>query len=290
MREQTACMMRVRNEARWIRQSLERTFQVAKTIVLWDDGSNDATIVEALLAVNPGLDIHEFLRCPDYPIRLSAHDREIHILDSPFRDAPVREREAVNEIRDKNLLWYYCKAQVPFEHMLCMDGDEVLSLDAIRRWPQALTYLESGVADVLTIPFIYLWDSMAQRRVDGIYGDLADGMPQLRFPRLFTITRMSETDLFDSHFSWQGTQGGFHCGSIPREKLRRADGSPFQGGHAPLAVAHYGYIDNALRQSKVEFYRKVDPNNAFEGNYNHCVGEPDQHAPGPVQFVPWEDV
>jgi hypothetical protein len=176
-----------------------------------------------------------------------------------------------------------------------MDGDEVLTLDAIRNFPAAIDSLTTGAADVLSIPFIYLWDSQSRRRNDGIYGDQPDGYPILRFPRLFTTLRVSEDDLFEMHFAWQGTRGGFHCGSVPREHFQqRIDGQPIQGGFAPLSVAHYGYLDAELRETKVAFYRKIDPpgtaSNSFEGNYAHCLGEPDQHAPGPVTFVPWQDV
>ena len=280
----TACMMRCRNEGQWIRRSLERTFEVVDTIIIFDDGSTDTQREECFAALG-----HERNESVSGSVDIVDSERgTLHYIHSPFRPA-VRTREEVNEIRDKTLLHFYCKARIQFEHMLCLDGDEILSLEALRNFGEAMQYLETGSADLMTIPFIYLWDSMTMRRVDGIYGDLVDGYPRLRFPRLFSIKRMSEADLFDSHFSWQGTQGGFHCGSIPREHLRRSDGSPFQGGFYPLSVVHYGYIEDGLRQEKVAFYRNIDPNNQFEGNYNHCLGEPDQHAPGPVKLVPWND-
>ena len=47
-RDQTVCMMRVKNEARWIRRSLERTFEVCKFVVIWDDKSTDNTEDEAI--------------------------------------------------------------------------------------------------------------------------------------------------------------------------------------------------------------------------------------------------
>lgn len=285
MKELTACMMRCRNEARWIRASLERTFEVAGEVVVWDDGSTDHMQDEAMAALGG-----DTVTVVHHGVEVITGSRgRLHWLHSPFRWKLARPREGVNEIRDKNMLWAYCKARVPFTYMLCLDGDEVLSRAAVQAFPNALQCLDSGAADILTIPFVYVWDTPNSKRVDGIYGDQPDGYPILRFPRLFSIAQLSEDDLFDSHFSWQGTKGGFHCGSIPREKLRRSDGSPFRGGFWPLPVVHYGYLDAPLRQSKYEFYNRVDPGNQFEGEYKHIIGQPNQHAPGPVQLAAWSD-
>lgn len=284
MREDWVCMMRCRHEERWIRRSLERTFEVCKTVILLDDGSeNDLMWQESMRSVLQG-PLHRG-STPEIVSSTfhSSGPRQLHYLSSPFRPA-VREKEAVSEIRDKNFLWSYAKARANFTHVLCLDGDEMLSKEAIRQWPRIEEVLENGTADVLTIPFIYLWDSESQRRVDGLYGDDGrDGLPRLRFPRIFTIRRVSEEKLFDMRFSWQGTKGGFHCGSIPQE------GFGFSGGVVAAPVVHFGYIDEALRQRKFVFYNTIDPHNKFEGEYRHIIGQPDQHAPGPVQSVSWED-
>ena len=80
---------------------------------------------------------------------------------------------------------------------------------------------------------------------------------------------------------------------MPQHNFRPA-GNPPVIMYAEAPVVHYGYLDYAGRQRKVAWYRSVDPpgteSNRFEGNYAHCLGEPDQHAPGPVQLAPWEDV
>ncbi len=277
MREDWVAMMRIRNEERWINRSLERTFEVCKTVVILDDGSDDFTANEALEAVGDlALDEEK-----DEYVSLDG-ERVLHYILSPFRPA-VREMENVSEIRDKNFLWSYTKTRVNFKHVLCLDGDEMLSREAIRQWPTVEECLVSGTADVLTIPFIYLWDSETQRRVDGLYGDASDG-PRLRFPRIFTISRVTPDKLFDMRFEWKGTRGGFHCGSIPQE------GFSFSGAVANVPVVHFGYLPAELRQQKYEFYTSIDPNNEFEGRYLHIIGQPDRHAPGPVQLVPWEDV
>lgn len=288
-RDRTACMMRCRNEARWIRRSLERTFQVARTVVIWDDGSDDDMIEQATTFLDP----HAGLRWsegPPNPWILEEKDCALHIVYSPFRQHVVRTKEAVNEIRDKNCLWSYCKSSVDFEIMLCLDGDEILTQEAVREWPQAVERLATSV-DVLHLPFIYLWDSEDRRRVDGIYGDVPNTLPRyarLNFPRVFTIRRLTPAQLFDTCFQWFGTQGSMHCGSIPRQNFRPNNADP-TSALAFLPVAHMGYIDADLRQRKFEFYNLVDPSNDAEGRYEHIVGRPDIHAPGPLEFVAWED-
>lgn len=284
-RDKTACMMRCRNEARWIRRSLERTFEVAKTVVILDDGSTDGMYDEAVMAlgedtitvVKNGVDVVHGPR------------GFLHYILSPFRKGVVREREAVNEIRDKNFLWWYCKACVDFTYMLCLDGDEMLSRKALDHWPEAIEQMRGGV-DLINMPFIYLWDSETLRRVDGIYGDLEPDFARLNFPRLFSIARVDEADLFDMMFKWEGTKGGFHCGSIPRQAFRVApDRTDVFSVGLKLPVVHFGYIDDSLRRTKFEFYNLIDPHNTFEGEYKHIIGEPDVHAPGPVQLISWED-
>lgn len=285
IRDQTACMMRVRNESRWIRRSLERTFQVAKTVVLWDDGSEDETIAEALATVIPDSKIFK----GQSPFAVCYNDRALHVISSPFRQYVVRPKEAVNEIRDKNCLWAYCKSSVEFTYMLCLDGDEVLSLEAIREWPRAIEQMVSS--DILHLPFIYVWDAENVRRVDGIYGDVPSASPpyaKLNFPRLFTIERLTVGQLFDTCFMWFGTQGSMHCGSIPRQNFRPYETEP-KSAFIRLPVVHLGYIDEELRRRKYEFYNRVDPGNQAEGEYKHIIGLPDVHAPGPLEFVPWED-
>jgi glycosyltransferase involved in cell wall biosynthesis len=283
MREDWVCMMRCRNEERWIARSLERTFEVCKTVVLFDDGSTDAMWQHAVEAVGPSTS----LALPGAMIYHSEDDaRLLHYLPSPFSLA-VREKERVNEIRDKNVLWYYIKARTEFKHVLCLDGDEMLSREAIRKWSKIEQALEAD-SDILTVPFVYLWDSEQQARVDGIYGNLPDGAQRLRFPRIFTIKRVTPQSLFDMHFSWHGTKGGFHCGSIPQTRFETELGA-FRGGFINAPVVHMGYIDDPLRQRKFVFYRSIDPGNKAEGEYLHIIGEPDVHAPGPVQLVPWED-
>jgi len=307
-RGQVACMMRIRNEARWIRSILERAFHLVGSIVVLDDGSDDETILECLRAVYQDDALaqeayegtRDALSTTGYyvwdvtqtaanvrDVELTPAARVLHVLQSPFRPATARPTQAVSEIRDKNFLWEYCKANVPFLHMLCLDGDELPSRRFMRQFGQAIAALERQV-DIMHIPFVYLWDAPGQIRMDGIYGLADDALPRLRFPRLFSIARVSSEQLHIMRFSWEGSKGGFHCGSIPRENFRPNGVDPVAAIYAQPLI-HFGYWDGEDRQRKFEFYNRIDPGNTFEGEYRHIIGQPNQHAPGPVVLVPWED-
>lgn len=286
-RSDIACMMRIRNEARWIKQSVERTFACAGTVVILDDGSNDLTGYQVLsILMKSAPDTRQWR---PGTIKIANYDgRTIHYIKSPFRPA-VRETQAVSEIRDKNFLWEYCKSAVQFTHMLCLDGDEIMSRAFIEDFDGLVTALDTQV-DIMTVPFIYLWDGDQQIRVDGIYGNLPDGHQRLRFPRAFTIKRVTPDQLHIMRFSWEGSKGGFHCGSIPRENFKTVDGDGHVvGAFYARAIIHYGYRDAADRLRKYKFYNQIDPGNQFEGEYKHIIGEANVHAPGPVELTPWSE-
>jgi len=295
-RDRTVCMMRIKNEARWIGRNLERTWQVASKIVLWDDGSTDGTekvAVESLGA--PGRRVDSYGINGGFIARttLPWGPAELHWLDSPYTGM-VRPKMRANELRDKNCLWWYVKSAIDFDYVLCLDGDEVLSKKALAAFGEMWVWLASGTCDWITLPFIYLWNDEGLRRVDGLYGDRTnptdppnDGSPKLRFPRFFSIRRLDEQQLYDTRFNWLGSRGGIHCGSIPQEGFLPI--KPVQL-HAPAAyVLHYGYLDPEMRVAKYQFYNTVDPNNQFEGFYEHIIEKPNQHCPGPTQLVPFAD-
>lgn len=296
MREQTVMMARIKNEARWIGRNLERTWQVCSKVVLLDDGSTDATesvAFQSLLTVESLTDLKGD-SVPDPSgdtVSWIAKGTtlggfgELHFLKSPYIRG-IRPKERVNEIRDKNHLWYYVKGAIDFRYVLALDGDEMLSNRALRGWPAAMQLLQ-GKIDMLTLPYIYLWDSETKRRNDGIYGNASDQVPHLRFPRLFTIRRVDPQTLFEMRFHWVGQKGGFHCGSIPQEAFQRI--GPVGAVAPELEVIHFGYIDDPLRQSKFVFYNEIDPGNEGEGCYLHIIGQPDQHAPGPVNLIDYYD-
>lgn len=300
-------MMRIKNEERWIGRNLERTWQVASKVVLWDDGSTDHTEVAALasLPANPKLDtlagaklLYESMSAerlvrwlPESgwiaKATLPWGEAELHFLKSPYTGM-VRPKMRRNELRDKNCLWWYVKSAIDFDYVLCLDGDEVLSKKALAAFPEMWVWFENQTCDWISFPFIYLWNTEDQRRVDAIYGDRPeDGSPHLRFPRFFSIKRLDEQQLYDTRFNWLGTRGGLHCGSIPQEAFHQIKPKQLHARYA--YVLHYGYLDRDMRVAKFQMYNTIDPGNKFEGFYSHLIEEPNQHAPGPVQFVPWSD-
>ena len=288
IRDKTICMMRVKNEGRWIRRSLERTFQVCFQVVIFDDGSSDNTEAECYSAL--GYDLPEETRNIEVSYSLSRKNK-LHFIKSPFCSG-VQPYNRTSEIRDKNMLWWYCQANLQWDYMLCLDGDEWLSLDLIRNWKKAINMLDYSI-DMLSLPFVYLWDSEDVQRMDGIYVPDAGPGKRLAFPRLFTWKRVSDQNRFNMMFKWSGTRGGFHCGSVPREGFMVQEGISEKIPEVQRfnhLIVHAGYLNEELRQSKYEFYNRVDPDNEFEGKYLHIIGEKDRWAPGDLQFAPWKDV
>jgi glycosyltransferase involved in cell wall biosynthesis len=133
-------MMRVRNETRWIRDSVDSALAVCERVFVLDDHSGDGT-AEICAAMG---------------------DR-VTVIPSPF--------EGLDEARDKDFLLAQVVKGGPPDWVLALDGDEVLEagsvpkiLDAVRNWP--------GVS-LLRFRIAYLWDSPDQARVDGVYGRFA---------------------------------------------------------------------------------------------------------------------
>lgn len=256
------CMMRIKNEARWIRRSLERTWTVCQTVVIFDDHSTDQSFSEAVASCGASVN-YDHRRTGGVTIRTPDH--ELHWLLSPFQ-------ETVDEVRDKNHLWDYV-SELKFRHVLCLDGDEMLSRQAIKHFSSAVDQLEHGGAGVIVMPFIYLWDDERFRRIDGVYNDI-------RHARMFTIDRAPN---YKSVRFFSRGRAGFHCGSIP---------DPLSIHHRDMPnmpVIHFGYLDDALRRRKLDFYNALDPGNEGEGYYRHIVGEANHLAPGPVRLVEYLD-
>lgn len=293
-RDRVVVMERIRNEERWIFRNLQRAWLVAETVVLWNDGSTDKTQDEVRRALVSDSTSDEFSEMP-LGWRGEAVGpegrRSLHVLQSPFW-ASARPKERVSENRDKNFLWYYTKANVAADTVLALDGDEELSKEFVRRFPEVMAAFDANV-DMIYVPFIYVWDADNQQRVDALYGSDHIGntvfTKRLRFPRIFTVRRVSGDDLFDMHFSWAGGKAGFHGGSIPKEGFKRADGQLLGELIFTAPIVHWGYYDEPLRQAKYKFYTTNDPGNEFEGEYGHIIGQPDCLCPGPVELAPWSD-
>jgi O-antigen biosynthesis protein len=127
-------MMRIKNEARWIRAVLESALQVCERVYVLDDHSTDGT----------------FDRCQQFGDRVRVFSSSFHGID---------------ESRDKNWLLEVIRLGTNAEWVLAIDGDELLADHA-----QLIATAESGRADCYALRVLYLWDRTDQVRTDGVYG------------------------------------------------------------------------------------------------------------------------
>ena len=135
-----ACMIRAKNEARWIARAVESVKDLCGSdIYVMEDHSTDDT---AGVAARAGA----------------------ILLSSPFVE------EGLDEGRDKDWLLNQVVARCHPDWILGLDGDEELEpggCEKIRR------VLESNPpVDVFGLRFLYFWDSLDQVRMDGRYGSL----------------------------------------------------------------------------------------------------------------------
>jgi len=127
-------MMRVRNESRWIKRSIESILPLCNAgIAVFDDHSNDGT--------------------PDIVMTIPG----VAMMHSPFA--------GTNEARDKNFL---LAAMAPCDWIVAIDGDEEIESYNFINLAAAM---QTSKADSLSLPIWYLWDREDQMRVDGVYGN-----------------------------------------------------------------------------------------------------------------------
>ena len=229
--------LRVRNESRWIRRVIDSIKPLCLAIHVLDDNSDDDTA-----------DICESMGCIVYrgavPWVLSG-DRMVSdesagkqfLLEKVYDSIPEEDQHLT---LGNHECPYFC---------LSIDGDEVLHENDL----DVLAEATKGTAHSYALRILYLWDSEAQWRVDGVYGRFSR-------PSLFRLMNRA--------FSYKKTPFGkganFHCSSIPQEMI----------GHSRPCEArllHFGYIDRDLRLRKFAWYSEIDPANDGEGRYLHCV-------------------
>lgn len=231
-------LLRIKNESRWIREVLAAALPICERIFVLDDNSTDGT-----------------------PEVCESVSERVTVIRSEFT--------TLDESRDKSLLLQRVMDCVPDVHLrgnprspfwaLAIDGDELL--DTGPRRQRIVETCRDHPAHAFKLPIKYLWNSdlslvdrlgHRQIRADGVYAKFA---------------RPSVFRLFNRAFRYQTTPwgGNFHCSSIPQELLGQSDnliGCP---------IWHLGYNDQADRIRKWEWYNKIDPGNAAEDEYRHCV-------------------
>lgn len=141
------CMMRIKNEERWITSVLNAASQLVDAFVILDDGSTDRT---------PEL-------CQAFP-KVVRYERQTE--------------DSIDEARDKDKLLQWALDEHP-DWILALDGDEVLEDVASIAIRKELAVCPEDVS-ALGFNFLYMWDTYDRHRVDGPYRDL-------RHPRLFRI-------------------------------------------------------------------------------------------------------
>lgn len=284
-REQTVCMMRVKNEARWLRRSLERTWEVAATAVVLDDNSHDDTGSEAFRSLGdfevyasgwePGkvMDVRT-ARKPD------VLQCRLVYAKTPFVDQGG-PGQYPHEIVDRQYLWDLARTRTAAPYVLSLDGDEVLSKAAVRAFPVLWDSFARGIADVFKFRFAYLWDEEWLQRVDSWYRSPS-------FPRMMSVAHLTQNQVRALRFPM--TANTLHGGSLPTDGYVGAgpNGS-VRTGQVNNPIVHFGYYDEELRQRKFEWYREIDPGNVSEGEYLHIVGLPDRWCPTTPVLDRFED-
>lgn len=247
MRPLCAAMLRVKNESRWIDEVIRSIYPVCHRIFILDDHSSDNTVEI----------------CTRFPNVTAIH--------SSF--------SGLDESRDKEYLYesvltaygQSCHGAHWPLWILAIDGDEVLD----QRDLPALFALMTGHPDVAAwkLQIVYLWNDRNHVRVDGVYGSFAR-------PSLWRV--------MNPGFKFQTTPWGrdpqtgqaanFHCSSIPQELL-------YQAQWSEVRLNHLGYMDAADRKRKLEWYRKIDPDNPSEDNYRHITQGDDGGEPADARLM-----
>ena len=233
-------MLRIRNEARWIKEVVKSTFHLCDRVFVLDDHSTDDT-VELCLSAGP----------------------RVTVITSPF--------EGLNESRDKNYLYDEIMRECQPDWILCLDGDEVLegsAGDAIRK-----VVAEQPQVDAWALKIEFVWDKRGQVRSDRIYGDFwrpSLFRPFIERPEIPDDRKLAQEFRFQStpfgrHVN--GDQPNLHCSSVPQRRIH-------EFGLAPARLIHYGYMDREDRVRKLDYYTSIDWKNDAEDWYRHmCQGD-----------------
>ena len=131
-------MYRVKNEARFIEQSLKSVIDICSEIVILDDNSTDETVEIC-----------------------SGFDKVTNILKQ--KELPL------DETRDRNYLFETTQKLDP-DFILSIDGDEVFMPNAYEILLEELSIIHPN-SDMFDFQFLTLWDNVSTIRTDGIFGN-----------------------------------------------------------------------------------------------------------------------
>lgn len=237
--------LRIKNEERWIVETLDALRPLCERIFVFDDHSTDHTH-QILVTLRDA-------RCWPITIVKSQSDGRL------------------DETADKNYLYDsilnhpdYVQDLNGFhwpDWIAMIDGDEVLVQEDIPRLKEIMSD-QSVVA--IKARIMYLWNDREHVRIDGVYANFAR-------PSFFRVINPS--------FRFQSTPNGgnMHCSSIPQELLGHATNSP-------VRLNHLGYMLKEDRLRKYAWYNSVDPNNTVEDYYRHTVQGDVAEVPADAQL------
>jgi hypothetical protein len=194
-----ACMMRVKNEARWIKHTIDSVRELCGDLIfVMEDGSTDDT-------------------------RAICEDAGCVVLPSPF------EGQGLDESRDKDWLLQEVISRCHPDWILMPDGDEELEAGGCAKIRRALE--TNPPCDCFALRFLYFWDAINQIRIDGVYGKMARQSlfradSKFRFKSFYSTDQTSNQNHVGLHTSNAPGLGGkvlplnvtlFHYGYLHRE-------------------------------------------------------------------------
>ena len=135
--QKITCIYRVKNEARFIEQSIKSVVDLCSEIIVLDDNSTDNTVEIC-----------------------SGFDKVTDI---------IKQKElSLDETRDRNYLFEKARKLDP-DFILSVDGDEIFMPDASEMLFEELFTIHPA-SDVFEFQFLTLWDNVHTIRTDGIFG------------------------------------------------------------------------------------------------------------------------
>lgn len=184
-------IQRVKNEERWIQQSIASALTVAGRVILFDDNSTDATVELA----------------QKFPL--------VEVIKSPF--------QGLDEARDKNFLMMQASRYQP-EWILMLDGDEVICPGSALLVEQ----IAKSDAEIVRFRILYLWDKANMVRVDRAFDMKRASMFRFK-PGLLTYENMGVGNLHCGMLPQQIKSGKYsellipvlHYGSFDAETRAR---------------------------------------------------------------------
>jgi glycosyltransferase involved in cell wall biosynthesis len=229
--------LRIRNESRWIEEVIRSIDGLCDEILILDDHSNDGTP-----------DICESLGCTVFRNAVPWVNCGGVMRSDESAGKDFLLQKAIECVPEKDMHFLHGNEDSPY-WVLAIDGDEVLAPGD----DEILRGATLGRAHVYSLRILYLWNSRNMVRVDGVYR---------------SFNRPSFFRLMNRSFRYQRTPWGnganFHCSSIPQELLHHNTPSDAR-------LLHLGYLTREDRIRKWQWYSEIDPNNAGEDCYRHCV-------------------